>query len=98
MFGDTKYERVNKQRNLQRQKPNQRRNTLQIKCLCGWQMWMKMMKFFPVIDKIIQARTGQTVPLITIIAPHEPTANNIEHIEKKIKENIPISGLSDIQT
>lgn len=91
MFGDTKYERVNKAKELAKSKTPINGDILTNKNVfvvgSSWSEDDEIL--FPVIDKINSSSNGTSIPLITIIAPHEPTASNIEHIEEEIKEKYP---------
>lgn len=91
MFGDTKFERVNKAKELAKSKTPINGDILTDKYVfvvgSSWDEDDEIL--FPVINKICSSSNGISSSFITIIAPHEPTPDNIEHIEKEIKENYP---------
>jgi len=91
MFGDTKFERVNKAKELAKAKTPINGDILTNKNVfvvgSSWDEDDEIL--FPVIDKIISGSNGVSASLITIIAPHEPTSENIEHIEEEILDNYP---------
>jgi len=91
MFGDTKFERVNKAKELAKTKTPINGDIVTNKnVLVVGSSWDEDDEIlFPVIEKISSSGNGISAPLITIIAPHEPTSENIEHIEEEIKENYP---------
>lgn len=90
-LGDTKYERVNKARELAKEKTPINGDILTNKSVfvigSSWQEDDEIL--FPVLDRIYSNGINVSHPLITIIAPHEPTKENIEEIERDIKENYP---------
>jgi 3-deoxy-D-manno-octulosonic-acid transferase len=91
MFGDTKFERVNKAKELAKSKTPINGDILTDKNVfvvgSSWDEDDEIL--FPVIEKIYSSRNGISSSLITIIAPHEPTSQNIEHIEEEILEDYP---------
>lgn len=90
-FGDTKYERVNKAKEIAKTKTPIKGDILTNKNVfvvgSSWREDDEIL--LPVLEKICSNGNGFNKPLITIIAPHEPTEDNIESIEKDIRENYP---------
>jgi 3-deoxy-D-manno-octulosonic-acid transferase len=90
-LGDTKYERVNKAKELARSKTPINGDILTNKSVfvigSSWQEDDEIL--FPVLDRIYSNGVNVAHPLITIIAPHEPTVENIEQIEEDIREHYP---------
>jgi 3-deoxy-D-manno-octulosonic-acid transferase len=44
---------------------------------------------FPVLDRFGSLDNGTSLPLISIIAPHEPTEDNLQEIEDAIRSDFP---------
>jgi 3-deoxy-D-manno-octulosonic-acid transferase len=90
-FGDTKYERVNKAREIAKAKTPINGDILTDKNVfvvgSSWQEDDEIL--FPVLEKIYSGSNGSAGSLITIIAPHEPTEENIRQIEEEISEKFP---------
>lgn len=90
-FGDTKFERVNKAREIAKTKTPINGDILTNKNVfvvgSSWREDDEIL--LPVLERICSNGNGINKPLITIIAPHEPTEDNIESIERDIKENYP---------
>jgi 3-deoxy-D-manno-octulosonic-acid transferase len=91
VFGDTKYERISKAKEISSDKPLINGNILTNKnVFVVGSSWDKDDDvIFPVIDKINSNGLSEELSLVTILAPHEPTEDNLEHIEYDIHEKFP---------
>jgi len=91
VFGDTKYERISKAKEVSSDKALINGNVLTDKnVFVVGSSWDKDDDvIFPVIDKISSNGLSDELSLVTILAPHEPTENNLEHIEYDIHEKFP---------
>lgn len=88
VFGDTKYERISKAREISQDKTLINGNVLTNKnVFVVGSSWDKDDDvIFPVIDKISSNGLSDELSLVTILAPHEPTEDTLEHIEYDIHE------------
>ncbi len=95
MFGDTKFERVNKAKELAKTKTPINGDILTNKNVfvvgSSWDRDDEML--FPVLEKISSSSNGADGSLLTIMAPHEPTLENIEHIEEEIADYSHIKSI-----
>ncbi len=91
VFGDTKYERISKAKEVSSDKALINGNILTDKnVFVVGSSWDKDDDvIFPVIDKISSNGLSEELSLVTILAPHEPTEDNLEHIEYDIHEKYP---------
>lgn len=91
VFGDTKYERISKAKEVSSDKALINGNILNDKnVFVVGSSWDKDDDvIFPVIDKISSNGLSEELSLVTILAPHEPTEDNLEHIEYDIHEKYP---------
>ncbi len=91
VFGDTKYERISKAKEVQSDKTLINGNILTDKnVFVVGSSWDKDDDvIFPVIDKIGSNGLSEELSLVTILAPHEPTEDNLEQIEYDIHEKYP---------
>lgn len=83
VFGDTKYERISKAREVSREKVYINGNILTDKTVfvvgSSWDKDEDVI--FPVLEKISTNGLSKEHPLVTIVAPHEPTEDTLENIE-----------------
>ncbi|KXK46406.1 MAG: 3-Deoxy-D-manno-octulosonic-acid transferase [Chlorobi bacterium OLB5] len=88
VFGDTKYERISKAKEISQDKALINGNILTDKnVFVVGSSWDKDDDvIFPVIDKISSNGLSEELSLVTILAPHEPTEDTLEQIEYDIHE------------
>jgi 3-deoxy-D-manno-octulosonic-acid transferase len=83
VFGDTKYERISKAREVSSEKVLINGDVLTEKSVfvvgSSWDKDEDVI--FPVLDKISTNGLSKEHPLVTIVAPHEPTEDTLENIE-----------------
>ncbi len=91
VFGDTKYERISKAKEVSSDKTFINGNVLTDKnVFVVGSSWDKDDDvIFPVIDKISSNGLSEEFSLITILAPHEPTEDTLEQIEYDIHDKYP---------
>ncbi|MFI5212214.1 MAG: 3-deoxy-D-manno-octulosonic acid transferase, partial [Ignavibacteria bacterium] len=91
VFGDTKYERISKAKEISSSKELINGNVLtDKKVFVVGSCWDKDEDvIFPVIDKISSNGLSEELPLVTIMAPHEPTEDNLEHMEYDLHVKYP---------
>lgn len=91
VFGDTKYERISKAREVSSDKTYINGNILTDKnVFVVGSSWDKDDDvIFPVLDKFSTNGVSKEHPLITILAPHEPTEDTLEHIEYDLDSKYP---------
>ncbi len=91
VFGDTKYERISKAKEVSSDKALINNSIIDEKnVFVVGSSWDKDDDvIFPVIDKISSNGLSEELSLVTILAPHEPTEDNLEHIEYDIHEKYP---------
>lgn len=91
VFGDTKYERISKAKEVSSDKPLINGNVLTDKnVFVVGSSWDKDDDvIFPVIDKISSNGLSEELSLVTILAPHEPTEDTLDQIEYDIHEKYP---------
>lgn len=91
VFGDTKYERISKAKEISSSKELINGNVLtDKKVFVVGSSWDKDEDVvFPVIDKISSNGLSEELPLVTIMAPHEPTEDNLEHMEYDLHVKYP---------
>jgi 3-deoxy-D-manno-octulosonic-acid transferase len=91
VFGDTKYERISKAKEISSTKTLVNGNILTDKnVFVVGSSWDKDEDvIFPVLDKISSNGLSEELPLVTIIAPHEPTEDTLEHIEYDLHVKYP---------
>ena len=91
VFGDTKYERINKAKEISSDKALINGNILTHKNVfvigSSWDKDEDVI--FPVLDKISTNGLSDELPLVTILAPHEPTEDTLEHIEYDLHTKYP---------
>lgn len=91
VFGDTKYERISKAKEISREKELINGNILNNKNIfvvgSSWDKDDDVI--FPVIDKISSNGLSEELSLMTILAPHEPTEDTLEQIEYELHEKFP---------
>lgn len=91
VFGDTKYERIRIAREVSSTKTYINGNILTDKSVfvvgSSWDEDDDVI--FPVLDKFSTNGVSKEHPLITIIAPHEPTEGTLEHIEYDLDTKYP---------
>jgi len=91
VFGDTKYERISKAKEIAMSKTFINGNVLTNKSVfvvgSSWDKDDDVV--FPVIDKIASNGLSDELKLVTIIAPHEPNEDTLEHIEYDLHEKFP---------
>lgn len=89
--GDTKYERISKAKQVAEARTLINGNVLSNKDVfvigSSWDKDEEIL--FPVIDKINSNGHVKVHPLMTIIAPHEPTEDTLEEIEYEIQTKYP---------
>ncbi len=97
VFGDTKYERISKAREVSSEKVLINGNILTDKnVFVVGSSWDKDEDvIFPVLDKISSNGISEELSLVTIIAPHEPTEDTMEDIEYDLRTKYP--GLTSIR-
>jgi 3-deoxy-D-manno-octulosonic-acid transferase len=97
VFGDTKYERISKAREVSAAKTYINGNVLTDKnVFVVGSSWDKDDDvIFPVLEKISTNGVSKEHPLVTIIAPHEPTEDTLENIEYDLHTKYP--NLSSIR-
>lgn len=90
-FGDTKYERIYKAKEISMTKSLLNNDILADKnvFVIGSSQDRDNEILFPVLDKISSHSNGFQNNLISILAPHEPTEDNLEQIEDCIQKNYP---------
>ncbi len=88
VFGDTKYERIRKAKEISGDKALIENNIVENKNIfvigSSWDKDDNVI--FPVIDKISSNGLSEELSLITILAPHEPTEDTLEQIEYDLHE------------
>jgi 3-deoxy-D-manno-octulosonic-acid transferase len=91
VFGDTKYERIKKAREISSEQELLNGSILTEKnVFVVGSSWDKDEDvIFPVLDKIGSNGLSEELNLVTIVAPHEPTENNLEHIEYDLHVKYP---------
>lgn len=91
VFGDTKYERIKKAREISSEKELINGDILTRKnVFVVGSSWDKDEDIiFPVLDKIGSNGLSEELNLVTIVAPHEPTEDNLEHIEYDLHVKYP---------
>lgn len=91
MFGDTKFERVKKAKEIAQTQSLISSNILLNKyVLVVGSSWTQDENIlFPVLDKLNSPTHKNGISLLTILAPHEPNENNLEYIESTLAENYP---------
>lgn len=91
VFGDTKYERISKAKEVSSDKTLINGNVLTNKnVFVVGSSWDKDDDvIFPVIDKISSNGLSEELSLVTILAPHEPTEDTLEQIEYDIHDKYP---------
>lgn len=91
VFGDTKYERISKAREVSSAKTYINGNVLTDKnVFVVGSSWDKDEDvIFPVLDKIGSNGLSKELPLVTIVAPHEPTEDNLENMEYDLHTKYP---------
>src|SRR4030095_728260 len=91
VFGDTKYERISKAKEVSSDKTLVNGNVLTHKnVFVVGSSWDKDEDvIFPVLDKISSNGLSDELPLVTILAPHEPTEDTLEHIEYDLHVKYP---------
>jgi 3-deoxy-D-manno-octulosonic-acid transferase len=91
MYGDTKYERAGEAKEIARTKSLLNSEILDEKNVfvvgSSWESDNDIL--LPVLDRLNSRQNGIPKPLLTLLAPHEPTEGNIEEIERLIKEHYP---------
>lgn len=91
VFGDTKYERISKAREVSSAKTYINGNVLTNKSVfvigSSWDKDEDVI--FPVLDKIGSNGLSKELPLVTIVAPHEPTEDNLENMEYDLHTKYP---------
>lgn len=92
VFGDTKYERIAKAKEIQT-----KNNLLSSEIVSNKNIFVVGSSWnsdeqviLPVVEKISSNGISDEVSLITIIAPHEPTEEILENIEYEIRTNYPM--------
>ncbi|HEY3252112.1 MAG TPA: glycosyltransferase N-terminal domain-containing protein [Ignavibacteria bacterium] len=92
VFGDTKYERIAKAKEVQTKNNLLSQNIVNNKNIfvvgSSWNSDEQII--LPVVEKISSNGISEEVSLITIIAPHEPTEGVLENIEYEIRTNYPL--------
>ncbi len=88
VFGDTKYERISKAKEISQEKNLIENIILNDKnVFVVGSSWDKDDDvIFPVIDKISSNGLSEELSLMTILAPHEPTEDTLEQIEYDLHE------------
>jgi 3-deoxy-D-manno-octulosonic-acid transferase len=91
VFGDTKYERISKAKEVSSEKSLINSNVLTDKnVFVVGSSWDKDDDvIFPVLDKISSNGLSEELSLVTILAPHEPNEDTLEHIEYDIHDKYP---------
>lgn len=91
VFGDTKYERISKAKEISSNIALVNGNVLTDKnVFVVGSSWDKDEDvIFPVLDKISSNGLSEELPLVTIIAPHEPTEDTLEDIEYDLHVKYP---------
>ncbi len=91
VFGDTKYERISKAKEVSSDKALINGEVLTDKnVFVVGSSWDKDDDvIFPVIDKISSNGLSEELSLVTILAPHEPTEDTLEQIEYDIHDKYP---------
>lgn len=91
IFGDTKFERIYKAKEISMSKTLINSDILANKnvFVIGSSQDRDNEILFPVLDKISSHSNGVKNSLISILAPHEPTDDNLEQIEDCIRKNYP---------
>ncbi|MBE2228332.1 MAG: hypothetical protein IAE93_13340 [Ignavibacteria bacterium] len=91
VFGDTKYERISKAKEVSSDKALIKGEVLTDKnVFVVGSSWDKDDDvIFPVIDKISSNGLSEELSLVTILAPHEPTEDTLEQIEYDIHDKYP---------
>ncbi|MBZ0203336.1 MAG: hypothetical protein K8I03_10010 [Ignavibacteria bacterium] len=91
VFGDTKYERISKAKEISSRKTLINGNVLTNKnVFVVGSSWDKDDDvIFPVLDKISSNGLSEELTLVTILAPHEPTEDTLEQIEYDLHVKYP---------
>jgi 3-deoxy-D-manno-octulosonic-acid transferase len=91
VFGDTKYERINKAKEVSSSKELINGNILTNKnVFVVGSSWDKDEDvIFPVLEKLYSNGLSDSSPVVTVIAPHEPTEDNLENIEYDLHTKYP---------
>jgi 3-deoxy-D-manno-octulosonic-acid transferase len=91
IFGDTKYERISRAREVSSDKIYLNGNVLTDKnVFVVGSSWDKDEDvIFPVLEKISSNGLSKEMPLVTIVAPHEPTEDTLENIEYDLHTKYP---------
>jgi len=91
VFGDTKYERIAKAKEVQCETVLLNRSLVDNKSVfvvgSSWDKDEEIV--LPVVEKISSNGISEEINLITIIAPHEPTEEVLDDIEYEIRTNYP---------
>jgi len=91
VFGDTKYERINKAKEISSSKELINGSVLSNKnVFVVGSSWDKDEDvIFPVLERISTNGLSDEAPFVTVIAPHEPTEDNLENIEYDLHTKYP---------
>jgi len=89
VYGDTKYERAGEAKEIAKSKTLIKNDILVNKNVfvvgSSWDTDNEIL--LPVLDRLNSSKNGVLKPLLTLLAPHEPTESNIQEIERVISEN-----------
>jgi len=92
VFGDTKYERIAKAKEVQSTNELLSDDLLKSKSVfvvgSSWDKDEELI--LPVVEKISSNGISEELSLLTVIAPHEPTEEILENIEYEIRTNYPL--------
>jgi 3-deoxy-D-manno-octulosonic-acid transferase len=91
VFGDTKYERISKAKEISSSKELINGGVLNNKnVFVVGSSWDKDEDIiFPVLERISTNGFSDELPLVTVFAPHEPTEDNLENIEYDLHIKYP---------
>lgn len=91
VFGDTKYERINKAKEISSSKELINGSIMTNKnVFVVGSSWDKDEDvIFPVLERISTNGLSDEIPFVTVIAPHEPTEDNLENIEYGLHTKYP---------